>query len=242
MIKYRLHALLALVLSLAALHVCAEFAGEPGLTTFDARYRIKMSGLRGDMQMSLAREGNRYTAKSWVIPRGLARLFARGQLAEHAEFSIVNNVLLPHEFESLDTLKKKGRKTTIGFERDPDLAKVVVGETNLEVPLDKPTFDRVSIQYALMLAMITGSTGADYVMLDGDDLKPLTVTYEPGHTIKVPFGNFAVTKVRHRSENSSRAMTLWCAEELGFLPVRIEQHKNNKRVARMDLTRFSPGH
>jgi hypothetical protein len=39
--------------------------------------------------------------------------------------------------------------------------------------------------------------------------------------------------------NSTRVSTLWFAEELGYLPVLIEQHRKGKRRVRAVLTHYA---
>ena len=42
--------------------------------------------------------------------------------------------------------------------------------------------------------------------------------------IRVPAGEFTAVGVQHQAEGSSRVTTLWCVEELDFLPVLPRQH------------------
>ena len=226
--------LVALLLSLGSTHVVAD----PGLAPFDAKYKVKISGLRGEMKMSLAENDGQYTAKSSLRPRGLARLIAHGEVSEHSVFSVDNGILLPRHYESIDTLARDDTASSLDFDFEHKLAMGVNDGVPFELPFQGQVFDRVSIQYALMLGLKAGSGKSDYVMLDGDETKALSVTYEIGPTLRVPYGKFKVRKVQHQAKNSSRITTLWCAEALGFLPVRIEQHKNGKLTVRADLTSY----
>ena len=53
-------------------------------------------------------------------------------------------------------------------------------------------------------------------------------------------GEFDVIGIRHQAEGSKRATTLWCAAELGYLPVVIEQHRKGKLRVRATLTDYTP--
>jgi len=118
---------------------------------------------------------------------------------------------------------------------------VVSGEINDEdfvFEFEGKIHDRVSIQYELMHNLINGVNGTEYALLDGDKLKQLRVTNIGMKTIKTPFGQFEAVGIQHQAQNSSRVSTLWCAPELGFLPVLIEQHRKGKRRVRAVLTDY----
>jgi hypothetical protein len=58
--------------------------------------------------------------------------------------------------------------------------------------------------------------------------------------IKTKAGTFDAVGIRHQKEGSSRTTTMWCVEELGFLPVIIEQHRKGKVNFRATLVRYTP--
>ena len=58
--------------------------------------------------------------------------------------------------------------------------------------------------------------------------------------MKVPYGRFEATGIQHQAEGSSRITTLWVVEELGYLPVIIEQHRKGKLQVRAVLTDYQP--
>ena len=100
--------------------------------------------------------------------------------------------------------------------------------------------DRVSIQYELMHDLLNGHAAHDYAIVDGEELKELTVTNIGTRKIKVPFGEFEAVGIQHQARNSSRISTLWCVAELGYLPVLIEQHRHGKLRLRAELTDYLP--
>jgi hypothetical protein len=59
--------------------------------------------------------------------------------------------------------------------------------------------------------------------------------------VDVPAGKFEVIGIQHQAEGSRRVTTLWCAEELDYLPVIIEQHRKGKLRVRATLNKYSPG-
>ena len=57
--------------------------------------------------------------------------------------------------------------------------------------------------------------------------------------VKVPHGTYNAVGIQHRKEGSDRITTLWCAEELDYLPVLIEQHRDGKRALRAELRKYA---
>ncbi|MCH8944992.1 MAG: hypothetical protein IH910_09435 [Proteobacteria bacterium] len=53
-------------------------------------------------------------------------------------------------------------------------------------------------------------------------------------------GSYEAVGIQHQAEGSSRITTLWCVEELGYLPVVIEQHRKGKLKFRASLQKYTP--
>jgi hypothetical protein len=77
-------------------------------------------------------------------------------------------------------------------------------------------------------------------MFEVDKQKVLNIRTIESKLVKVPAGTFTAIGVQHQAENSSRVTTLWCVEELGYLPVVIEQHRKGKLRVRAVLRKYTP--
>ena len=56
----------------------------------------------------------------------------------------------------------------------------------------------------------------------------------------MPYGRFDAVGIQHQAEGSKRITTLWCAEELGYLPVLIEQSRKGEVKVRAVLRDYQP--
>ncbi|MDH3752084.1 MAG: hypothetical protein OEU40_15990, partial [Gammaproteobacteria bacterium] len=56
----------------------------------------------------------------------------------------------------------------------------------------------------------------------------------------VPAGEYEAVGIQHQAEGSKRVTTLWCVEELDYLPVIIEQHRKGKLRVRAVLNKYTP--
>ena len=77
-------------------------------------------------------------------------------------------------------------------------------------------------------------------MFEIDRLRPVNVRTIGKRRVDVPAGEFDDIGIQHQAEGSKRVTTLWCARELDYLPVIIEQHRKGKLKVRATLTEYRP--
>lgn len=235
--------LLRLWYFLQALFLCCTFveanAGDE-LTPYVAEYKVKISVLSGRLATELRRTEFGYSAVSTIRPAGIANVFMNGLIEESSWFSVSADGVIPDRYSSVDTITKDQKAMDFRFDWQKSEVAGTIGDQNYVIPLDGRVHDRVSIQFELMLKLLNGSPADRYVMLNEEELRPIIVSNIGKKKVKVPFGNFDAIGIQHRTEDSSRLTTLWCAEELGYLPVIIEQHKNGKLRVRAVLAEYAP--
>ena len=114
-----------------------------------------------------------------------------------------------------------------------------VNDEDVSIVLDGIVHDRVAIQYQLMHDLLNGGPDERYVLFDIDEFKTLVVRNVGERRVSTPAGDYTAVGIQHQAENSSRVTTLWCVEELGFLPVVIEQHRKGKLRMRAELSSYT---
>ncbi len=230
--------------SIAVLMVSAAFgqadAANAALVPHEATYKIRISMLGGTLNTVVAETEKGFTATSVITPIGIANLFLNGSIEESATFSVGSDGLRPEVYLSSDTLSKTDKLMDFRFDWDVNAVTGTINDEPYVFDLDSRVRDRVSIQYELMYNLTNKLSKSHYVLLDGDRLKQIQITTIGKKMIKTPFGTFEAVGIQHQAKDSTRISTLWCAEELGFLPVLIEQHRKGKRRVRAVLTRYVP--
>ena len=231
---------------LVLIGICGVFvAARPALASeslvpHNAEYKIKISILGGRLLTSFQLTDEGYAATSTIKATGMARLVAHGSISESSVFSDFDDGLRPAEFHSVDSLSSRGEIVDLTFDWDSqEVAGLIDGE-DFRADLDGIVHDRVSLQYALMHDLLNGGHRDTYSLQDAEKLKLLTVTDMGSKIVKVPFGKFEAIGIQHRAGNSSRVTTLWCAKELGYLPIMIEQHRKGKLKVRAVLANYTP--
>ena len=229
----------ACLMAVAAILSTAVLA-EPSLTPHTAEYKVKISILGGQLNTELRATEHGYIATHVIKATGLSRMLARGTISESSEFTTAPDGVRPTHYVSEDTLSRKKTRTVISFDWDTGEARGTVnGEAVLSI-MDELAHDRVSIQYELMHDLLNGGLSKQYILFDVDKLKIINVRSIGRRQVTVPAGQFDAIGIEHQAANSKRITTFWCVEELGYLPVIIEQHRKGKLRVRAVLKKYSP--
>ena len=239
----RLRAVFSGVILILASGLWAPMAiAAPGFTPHSAEYKVKMSVLSGRLRTQLKSTPTGYQATHRVEPTGLAKMFAKGAIEERSSFNVTGNGVLPIHYLSSDTLSKKKTHAEVDFDWSDRSLAGVVNDVAIAQELETFVRDRVSIQYQLMHDLLRGDGRGNeqYVLFDIDEMKTVNIRSIGSKRVKVPAGKFEAIGIQHQRKNSSRVTTLWCVEELGFLPVIIEQHRKGKRRLYATLKTYEP--
>jgi hypothetical protein len=211
------------------------------LALHSAEYKVKISILSGKLTTRLAAGDAGYSATHKIVPTGMARMFVGGSIEETSGFEPGEDGLMPAIYRSSDTLSKDKTEAELAFDWSTGAVTGTVNGESVEHVLEDLAHDRVSVQYELMHDLLNGGLSDTYILFDIDSLKVLNVSNIGSREVKVPAGKYTAIGIQHRAEGSSRVTTLWCAEELGYLPVIIEQHRDGKLRLRATLRNYSAG-
>ena len=223
------------LLTLFALDARAE------LTPHSAVYKVKISVLGGQLRTELREIEGGYSATHVIKPTGMSRMLARGTIRETSDFDATPEGMRPRDYASVDTLSRDKTRASIHFDWDVGEARGTVNGEDVVSIMETLAHDRVSIQYQLMHDLLSGKNGDAYTMFEIDKMRPVHIRDAGRKTVKVPAGEFEVIGVSHQAEGSKRITTMWCAEELGYLPVVIQQHRKGKLRVEATLTSYRPG-
>ncbi len=225
---------------LVALLLQASAAAAAALTPHSAEYKIKISVLGGRLTTELRPTTQGYVATHTVKPTGMSRMLARGSIRETSEFVTAADGVRPKSYSSRDTISRNKSNASISFDWDNGEARGTVDGKEVLSLIEGLAHDRVSIQYELMHDLLNDAPGTRYTMFEIDRLRPIEVRNVGTRSVKVPAGRFEVVGIQHQAQRSKRRTTLWCAPELDYLPVIIEQHRLDKLKVRATLTRYTP--
>jgi hypothetical protein len=212
---------------------------ETSLTPHRAQYKVRISVVSGQLNTELRRSENGYIANHVIKPTGLSRLITRGTMDVVSEFVSGKSGVQPARFSSVDTIRDDPN-VDLMFDWDSNEVSGTVGEDAVLWQLDGIAHDSVSLQYQIMHDLLSGETKDQYTLFDIDKLRVAVVINVGEKQVKTKAGIYSAVGIRHQKEGSSRTTTMWCVEELGYLPVIIEQHRKGKLKFRASLLSYTP--
>jgi len=225
----------ALIVALLASPLSAETA----LTPHTAQYKVKISIVSGQLNTELRKTADGYVARHVIKPTGLSKLITRGTMDVTSTFSSAADGVKPIRFQSVDTIRDDP-DVDLTFDWTTNEASGTVGEEGVLLQLDGIAHDSVSIQYELMHDLLNGEPSKQYVLFDVKKMRIANVSIAGEKEVKTKAGKFTAIGIQHQKEGSSRTTTLWCVEELDYLPVVIEQHRKGKLKFRATLVSYTP--
>jgi hypothetical protein len=167
-------------------------------------------------------------------------MFARGTIEETSSFDTAPTGVKPREYVSIDTLSRDKENVRVSFDWQTGEARGTVNGSEVVSIIEGIAHDRISIQYEVMHDLLNSVASDKYTMFEIDRLRPVNVRTIGKRRVDVPAGEFDVIGIQHQAEGSKRVTTLWCARELDYLPVIIEQHRKGKLKVRATLTEYRP--
>jgi len=205
-------------------------AADPAVPVYAAVYEVEYKGKNlGTSEFTVTYDAadESYEFTSRTTAKGLAKLAAPNPVVERSHFHIVDGQIRPVEFWYEDGSRKGEDNVHVAFDWDKRVA-VVEGEGGpREVTLEDASFDRGSMQVALMRdLMLTGQPGL-YRLAD-DAAKSYQYVDNGEAMTDTGVGTLATRAFVQQREGSSRSTWLWVAPELSYLPARIEQRKNGE--------------
>ena len=209
------------------------------LTPHRAEYKVKISIVSGKLSTELRRTENGYVARHIVRPVGISRLLTRGSMDVTSRFASGPDGIVPISYKAINTIGKHP-DVDLHFDWSTHEATGTIGDQEIVLQLDELAHDSVSIQYALMRDLMNGGAGSRYALFDVDNIRTANVTMIGNRQVTTYAGKFQAIGIQHHKEGSSRTTTLWCVEELDYLPVIIEQHRKGKLKFRATLLKYIP--
>ncbi len=172
----------------------------------------------------------RYDAK----PVGLARLFI-GQLHETSEFCVRDGEIRTQRFEFRRDDEPEDN-FVLHFDWE---ALTVTGPGDKERQIPEDAMDRLAIQLAVRDLLVRHpetlpTEPRNFTMIEDDRIKTYTMQVKGREVVKTPAGELDAIRVE-RVKDASKTTIFWVAPELGYIPVRVEQRKNDSEVLSIAL-------
>lgn len=229
------------VLSLAftmALVLMGIAQAEPGLPeSFSATYTLHKGPLTlAETTRKLHKNSNgHFVYESYSKPIGYARWFTDSTLLEKSEWVYHDNTLRPIRYSYDRNGSKRERHVKLNFDWNKMRVTNEINNEPWSMEIPNGTMDKLLYHLAVMHDLQQADLPLTYQVADGGTLKSYTFKELGRETLKTSLGTFNTIKLLRPGR---RDTTLWCAEELNYLPVKIIQEEDGSKLT-LKLKSFS---
>ena len=198
------------------------------LEPFQVTYNIykgplKVGAISRDLRI---KDDGQYTFTSRMESKGFAKFLSGSLLLETSKGAITEGKIIPHTY--LRKTDKPDKNYELNFDRKSNFVKRVDSAEGYEEILQGDTFDKLSYQAQMMMDLSSiVKEDLKYDIASQKKIVTYNVTFIKEKKISTPMGKFKTLVVNRKDPYSSKETTVYCAEDLNWLPVRIE-HTDKK--------------
>lgn len=201
-------------------------------TPFEASYTLHSMGTKfARMQRSFSRTDNGdYMYHSDTRTVGLFALIRKDNIIEKSTWHFKDGTIQPLFYSYEHKGGKKERDVKVNFDWSKRQITNSINGSSWQMPIQAYIMDKLLYQLAIMYDLDNGKEKISYTVADGGKIKTYDFELVGEETIKTPLGKFQSLKLVRHKPNSKRKTTIWCAKDLGYMPVKVENIENNGRM------------
>ena len=204
---------------------------------FTAEYALYHNQLFvGESKRQFVNKNNALTFSSFTETAGLAALFIDIKINEVSTLQFKNNQLNFLSYQYNEKNKNKNETYQLSLVKNQQFYNSYTKQT---YPTAKNLQDTLGFTLAIMQDLQAGKRDIKYTIAEKDNLKTYRLKFLKKENLSTADGNIATYKMEHYDPETKHRFTFWCAEDMGFVPVRIRKinHKGDEDV--FNLTRFN---
>jgi len=198
---------------------------------FVASYSLHSMGTRfAAMKRSFSRlDNDEFLYQSETSTVGLLALFRKDHIIEKSTWHFSGGQLQPLLYSYEHTGGKKDRDVNVKFDWSTRRITNSINGSSWQMPIQAYIMDKLLYQLAIMYDLEKGRKDISYVIADGGKIKQYDFELVGEERLQTPIGEFSTLKLSRHKPNSRRKTVIWCARELGYMPVKVENIENNGR-------------
>jgi len=207
------------------------------LKDFTAGYDLYHNGMYvGQTKRRLTTENKFLTLTSSAETAGLAAIFFDVTITEKSKLRFNNKKL---NFFSY-SYHEKGSDKNKAYQLRLDKSQQFYNSYNKELyPVTSNLHDTLGFTVAIMHDLQSGKRNIKYTIAEKDKLKIYTLKFIKKEALSINNEEISTLKIEHYDPQAKHRFTFWCAEDMGFLPIRIRNinHKGDEKL--LNLTHFN---
>lgn len=198
------------------------------LKPFRASYTWVWHGLTvAESTLQLRQKDDTWVYQSRSEPRGIGRMLSERPV-QRSVMRITEAGVEPLSYAADDGTSSTKRDAQVTFDWSAGRVTGVYEDKQVDMRLSPGVQDDLSIQIALMVALLRGHTPDRFSLLDGNSVRQYRYLREGEETLQTPIGAIATIVYASHKEGSPRVTRFWCAPAHGFIPMKVEQKRKEE--------------
>lgn len=189
----------------------------------------------GTSTRTLVTQNNLLSFSSTAETGGVAAWFFDITVTETSKLLYKNKNLhfLSYQYD------EKGNDKAENYKLSLEKKKLYNSHTKEHYPVAKNLQDTLGFTITIMRDLQTGKREIKYTIAEKDSVKNYTLKLIKKENLATDTGEISTLKMEHYNPKTKSRFTLWCAESMGFLPIRISNinHKGDQNL--LNLTKFN---
>jgi hypothetical protein len=212
----------------AAVH--SAWGADGDVATYKATYSVEYKGKEaGVSDWSVRSLGDdRYEFLASITAKGMLKLIRPKPTVERSQFRLEGGALRPLEYWFEDGSRSGEDNWHVVFDWQRRVATVTTADARRELNVPDVAPDIGTLKAAVMRDLVARGVPGPYQITDEDSIGTYEYTDGGAATLQTGIGSLETRIFVQQRAGSSRSTWMWVAPTLGFLPVRVEQRRNNE--------------
>lgn len=200
-------------------------SGEPVVTEFTAYYKVVKGGITvGETKRSVkSLKPNIFEFRSETAPRGIFNWISDAYVLEQSQWQYDDNGFKPLEYNYQNINDDQVHNVKLLFDWEKKRVTNIINGDPWHMALQPGLQDKLLFQLTMMEDLKHGMEQLIYSVADGGKIKEYRIEKLGRETLDIPLGRFEVIKLQRITP--TKTTVWWCAEQLQYLPVKIQQKK-----------------
>ena len=192
----------------------------------------------GTSTRTLNSSNNQYTFSSTAKTAGVVSWFADISIKETSKLLFKNNRLnfVSYEYDEKNRDEKETKNYQLNLTKPQQFYN---SYEKKHYPAAKNLHDTLGFSVAIMHDLQLGKREISYTIAEKDNLKIYTLKFIKKENLITDKGHISTYKMEHYDPKTKARFTFWCAENMGFLPIRIRNINQKGDENLINLTHFN---
>jgi hypothetical protein len=187
--------------------------------------------------LKLEHQGDTWVYTSKSSPRGIGKIYSQRPV-QKSVMRLTDNGVQPLSYDADDGTPSTKRDAHVKFDWDNGRATGTYEDNKVDLPLHPGIQDDASVQVELMVELLAGREPQKFQMQYDNTVREGVYLREREESIDTPIGKVDTIVYGAQKIGSPRVTRFWCAPSRGYIPMRVEQKKDDDVQWTMQLQSF----